>query len=191
MNHENLYVRFFLCGIVLGRISGASDFINIEYPQEAGTYSFHLNVQDVDGRNFSEPQEFSVTAAEAKGFIRVDPENSRYLSFENGESPHDVLQNVEAVFPDLQGEFQIEQWDTRKVGQISASTVTDKEQLRVMLTEFTGDIALKLRKTGTRVGSAEQPVHEFGLLPSYPNPFNGSTTLSVDHPQDEVVCDAF
>mgnify|MGYP006278448345 CR=1 FL=1 len=102
--------------------------------------------------------------------------------YENGESPHGSLSNVEAIFPDLQGEFQVQQWDTRDGGQITAATVTDKQELRVSLAEFTGDIALKLVKTGTGVGSRNTPVEKFGLLPSYPNPFNDSTTLAVHIP---------
>ena len=63
-------------------------------PQETGTYSFYLTVRDIEGENRSNPQEFSVTSAEGRGFIRVDPANPRFLSFDNGDFYFPMGQNV-------------------------------------------------------------------------------------------------
>ncbi|MFP4380784.1 MAG: hypothetical protein ACLFUS_09810 [Candidatus Sumerlaeia bacterium] len=55
-------------------------------PVEAGLYSYRIRVVDEYGDSVeTEPLPFVVADAPFKGFIRVDPKDHKYLSFDNGE----------------------------------------------------------------------------------------------------------
>jgi hypothetical protein len=55
-------------------------------PREAGVHSFVIRAKDVHGdETKTAPVFFTVEDAPFKGYIRVDPNDPRYLSFENGD----------------------------------------------------------------------------------------------------------
>jgi len=104
-----------------------------------------------------------------------------------GVSPHGSLQDVTAIFPYLSGEFQVEQWDTWQGQFMEGNTFTDKNQLGVPLIGFTGDMAMKIIRTGTQVSKQSQSTSSFQLDGVYPNPFNPSTRLNINLPTDGTV----
>jgi hypothetical protein len=53
-------------------------------PDQVGEWQYKIAAQDAGGYNETPPQSFTVSASDAKGFIRVSPTDARYFEFEDG-----------------------------------------------------------------------------------------------------------
>jgi len=53
-------------------------------PNQEGTWQFKIRAQDKGGITETEPQSFTVTASNNRGFVRVSKKDPRYFEFEDG-----------------------------------------------------------------------------------------------------------
>ncbi len=63
-------------------------------PSEEGLWSYQVLVNNKQGERRSKPLQFVVDPAEFSGFLRVDPEDKHYFSFEDGTFYYPIGQNV-------------------------------------------------------------------------------------------------
>ncbi len=80
-------------------------------PQEAGTHSYTIRISDKHGDSWeSTSQDFDVAPGKFKGYIRVDPEDKRWLSFTSGQFFYPVGLIVRS--PDDERELYEYEFDT-------------------------------------------------------------------------------
>jgi len=63
-------------------------------PEEPGEYTYRITVSCPDARITTGPLSFICTPSDRRGFIRISPEDSQYLEFDNGEWFFPIGQNI-------------------------------------------------------------------------------------------------
>ena len=54
-------------------------------PSEAGVYSYYITMEDSEGLVQSGVMTFTSNTSSGKGFVRVNPSNTKYMKYDNGE----------------------------------------------------------------------------------------------------------
>jgi cellulose synthase/poly-beta-1,6-N-acetylglucosamine synthase-like glycosyltransferase len=72
-------------------------------PREAGEYRWRLHGKDHHGDKLVTPwQKLAVAASDAPGFLRVDPDDHRFFSYENGDFFFPIGMNLRSPSDDIQ-----------------------------------------------------------------------------------------